>query len=126
MGTLAIVEEYVRNRDQLSVISDQLPSERVCADHGSLITDHAFAVKFVSEPDRGIYDAMNKGLRLASGDIIGILNADDFYPSPDILAKVAKVFEDPMVEACYGDLLYVKTGDQLSVISCLRAAVLVY
>ena len=53
---------------------------------------------------------MNKGLRLATGEVIGILNADDVYPSPDILAKVAKVFEDPAVEACYGDLLYVKPG----------------
>jgi len=61
----------------------------------------------ISEPDKGIYDAMNKGLKRASGDIIGILNADDFYPATDTLAKVMRVFEDPQVDACYGDLLYV-------------------
>jgi len=63
--------------------------------------------KVVSEPDRGIYDAMNKGIRLAEGDIVGILNADDFYASPGVLKKVAKVFENPAIDACYGDLLYV-------------------
>ncbi len=61
----------------------------------------------ISEPDHGIYDAMNKGLKIASGDIVGILNADDFYPTSDTLAKVARVFVDPKVDACYGDLLYV-------------------
>jgi len=61
----------------------------------------------ISEPDMGIYDAMNKGLKIASGDIIGILNADDFYPAKDTLAKVLKEFENPMIGACYGDLLYV-------------------
>ena len=58
---------------------------------------------------------MNKGIRLATGDIIGILNADDFYASPDVLAKVAAVFEDPAVEACYGDLEYVKGGSRFKV-----------
>ncbi len=61
----------------------------------------------VSEPDESIYDAMNKGLKLASGDVIGILNADDFYPSDDTLVKVLSVFDDPDIEACYGDLVYV-------------------
>lgn len=63
--------------------------------------------QIVSESDNGIYDAMNKGLGLAAGDIIGILNADDYYATPDILAKVAAVCNDPAIEACYGDLLYV-------------------
>ena len=63
--------------------------------------------RVISEPDKGIYDAMNKGLKIADGEIIGILNADDFYPSDDTLAKVIKAFDDTEVEACYGDLLYV-------------------
>lgn len=69
------------------------------------------AAKVVSEPDNGIYDAMNKGLRLATGDIIGILNADDFYASPEILAKVSRSFTDSRINACYGDLLYVDSKD---------------
>lgn len=63
--------------------------------------------RIVSEPDQGIYDAMNKGLQLATGEVIGILNADDFYADGRVLERVAKVFEDPSVEACYGDLVYV-------------------
>jgi glycosyltransferase len=61
----------------------------------------------VSEPDSGIYDAMNKGIRLATGDIIGILNADDFYADSNTIATVSKVFENPHINSCYGDLVYV-------------------
>ena len=80
--------------------------------------------RVVSEPDNGIYEGMNKGLRLATGDVVGILNADDFYAGPDVLAKVAKVFQDPAVDSCYGDLLYVEEepGDGLSVKSDGRKA----
>jgi len=63
--------------------------------------------QIITEPDSGIYDAMNKGLKRASGDIIGILNADDFYPATNTLSKVLQVFDDPKIDACYGDLLYV-------------------
>ena len=68
-------------------------------------------VKFVSQPDLGIYDAMNKGIAMATGEVVGILNADDFYASDDVLAKVAAVFSDPKVDACYGDLKYVDEHD---------------
>lgn len=62
----------------------------------------------VSERDNGIYDAMNKGISLATGDIVGTLNADDFYSDNLVLSEVEKVFMDPTIEACYGDLIYVK------------------
>jgi glycosyltransferase len=75
----------------------------------------------VSEPDRGIYDAMNKGILLATGEVIGILNADDFYPAADILARVAAVFEDKQVQACYGDLVYVNAGDTTHISRYWRA-----
>ena len=65
----------------------------------------------VSEPDQGVYDAMNKGIKLATGDIIGILNADDFYPSSDVLSLVLDAFSDPAIDACYGDLCYVDSQD---------------
>lgn len=68
--------------------------------------------RFISEPDLGIYDAMNKGITLAQGEIVGILNADDFYATPGVLLKVKKTFEDPLVDACYGDLCYVRQDER--------------
>jgi glycosyltransferase involved in cell wall biosynthesis len=62
---------------------------------------------FISEPDEGIYDALNKGIQLATGDVIGFLHADDIYASKDVLSKIAKAFENPSVCAVYGDLEYV-------------------
>jgi glycosyltransferase involved in cell wall biosynthesis len=64
-------------------------------------------IHLISEPDKGIYDAMNKGLALASGEIVGFLNSDDFYADGAVLAKIANAFQDPVVEACYADLVYV-------------------
>src|SRR5262245_10114220 len=51
--------------------------------------------KWISEPDKGIYDAMNKAVRMATGDVVGILNSDDFYSGNNILTQVAAAFEDP-------------------------------
>ena len=73
-------------------------------------TPHSPVPVVVSEPDRGIYDAMNKGIALATGEIIGILNADDLYADEQVLARVAEVFRDETVDCCYGDLVYVKAG----------------
>lgn len=67
--------------------------------------DHVFNV--LSEPDNGIYDAMNKGIKLANGDIIGILNSDDFYPDKDVISDVVKHFEETGCDALYADLIYV-------------------
>ncbi len=61
-----------------------------------------------SEPDKGIYDAMNKGVSLASGDIVGILNSDDYYSSSDVLDSVIRGFEEFKTDSLYGNLLYVK------------------
>ena len=67
--------------------------------------------KFVSERDSGIYDAMNKGIASASGDVIGFLNSDDVYAHCDILSRAAEVFANPDVDACYADLVYVRQED---------------
>lgn len=66
-------------------------------------------MKWISEPDKGLYDAMNKGISLATGDVIGILNSDDFYTSNDILSRVADSIEN--VDAVYGDIHYVNNSD---------------
>lgn len=67
----------------------------------------------VSEPDKGIYDAMNKGIGLATGEVIGILNADDRYFDPLVLSDIAEAFRDSKIDACYGDLIYVDGQDNI-------------
>ena len=69
-------------------------------------------LKVVSEPDSGIYDAMNKGLHMATGDVVGILNSDDFYTSEDALQIIADAFHtDSCLDAVYGDIHFVKDED---------------
>ena len=66
-------------------------------------------LKWISEPDKGIYDAMNKGIQRATGDVVGLLNSDDFYTSPVILQAVATNMND--VDAIYGDVHFVDDSD---------------
>lgn len=68
-------------------------------------------LRWVSEPDSGIYDAMNKGLAMATGDVVGILNSDDFYTADDILARVAEAMADENTDAVYGDIHFVDGGN---------------
>jgi glycosyltransferase involved in cell wall biosynthesis len=81
-GTLALVEEYANKL-------------------GSKI------VRWVSEPDRGIYDAMNKGVQLASGDVIGFLNSDDVYASADSVSQLMGALKRNHVDCVFADLVYV-------------------
>ena len=103
--------------------------EHIIIDGGS--TDRTLAVvatagahvaKIVSEPDNGIYDAMNKGIALATGDVVGFINADDFYPGPTVLAVVASAFESSGADCCYGDLCYVKQEDVSKTVRYWRSA----
>lgn len=82
-----------------------------------IIKQHTDVVsKWVSEKDKGIYDAMNKGIAMATGDIIGILNADDVYTDNDVLSNVIRQFEDSSIQGVYGDLKYVQKDDLNKVI----------
>ncbi|RYU90395.1 glycosyltransferase [Mucilaginibacter terrigena] len=69
--------------------------------------------RFISEPDKGIYDAMNKGIALAQGDVIGILNADDFFAGNHVLNDIANAFANNHAEIVYGDLDYIKPGGSI-------------
>ena len=65
--------------------------------------------KFVSEPDNGLYDAMNKGIAFASGDVVGILNSDDFYIDNGVIERIVKEFEKSQVDSVFADLVYVRS-----------------
>jgi glycosyltransferase involved in cell wall biosynthesis len=68
-------------------------------------------LKWISEPDMGIYDAMNKGIRIATGDVIGIINSDDFFTSSNVIERIVNAFENFEIDAVYGDIHYVSALD---------------
>ena len=117
--------------DTLRSVNEQTHQdlEYIVVDGGSTDTtlatvraDGRRVTMLVSERDAGIYDAMNKGLRLASGEIVGLINSDDFLAGPDVLATVATAFADPAVEAVYGDLCYVRQDDPTKVVRYWRSS----
>src|SRR5262249_10159775 len=73
----------------------------------------AHVARAVSEPDKGIYDAMNKGLAMASGDLVAFLNSDDRYADPQVLSDVAKAYEAGACDYVYGDLQMVNRSGQV-------------
>ena len=76
---------------------------------------------WLSEPDSGIYDALNKGLARSTGDVIGLMHSDDFFADVEVLARVAAAFADPGVDAVYGDLDYVAKDDTSHIIRRWRS-----
>jgi glycosyltransferase len=99
-----------------SITSQSVPVEHIiidaCSSDGTLDIIRQLSADSIiaSEPDKGIYDALNKGIKRAAGDIIGILHADDFYASADVLEMVVEIFANKDIDSCYGDLVYI-TGD---------------
>lgn len=72
--------------------------------------------QLVSEPDKGIYDALNKGIAMATGDVVGFLHSDDVFADEAVLSRIADAFERESVDAVYGDLQYVRAADLDAVI----------
>jgi glycosyltransferase len=102
-------------RTVLSIINQNYSElEYIIIDGGS--TDNTLEIvksyqnrinlKLISEPDHGIFDAMNKGIKLVTGEIVGILNSDDFYDNNKVLMVVAEAFKDEKIGAVYGDISY--------------------
>ena len=91
--------------------------EHIVIDGGSkdktveIIRGSSSITNWISEPDEGIYDAMNKGIGLATGEVVGTLNADDVYAQNNILSQVANIFADPEIDACFADLIYSDQND---------------
>ncbi|WP_431212331.1 glycosyltransferase family 2 protein [Puia sp. P3] len=104
--TLTCIREQ-RHPDVEHIIVDGRSSD----DTLGIVGRFPHVAKLISEKDKGIYDAMNKGIRLATGDVIGILNSDDIYADDSVLSEVAKAFEDPAVKTFYADLQYVHADD---------------
>lgn len=107
---------------------DYADIEHIIVDGGStdktvdIVRKFAHITKIVSEKDNGIYDAMNKGIAMATGDIIAILNSDDVYASPDVLSLVAKAFEENSgAQALYANLLFVQRNDLSKTVRLWRA-----
>jgi glycosyltransferase len=127
--TVSIITASYNNADtieatMLSVLSQTYPNvEYIIVDGGStdgtvdIIRKYDRAVsKWVSEPDNGIYDALNKGIAMASGDIIGFLHADDILHDYFVIAVIADTFQKKRCRAVYGDLVYVARNDSYNII----------
>ncbi|ADQ18761.1 glycosyltransferase family 2 protein [Leadbetterella byssophila] len=106
-----------------SVLSQDYPDfEYIVVDGGSkdgtvaLLERYADKIRYISEKDNGIYDAMNKGVRLASGEVIGVIGADDFYPDVQVLSRVAKGFTEVDTDSVYGDVKFVDPLDTEKVV----------
>ena len=106
-------------KDTLSCIrlQDHPDIEHIIVDGGStdstpsIVAGFPHVAKWISEKDNGIYDAMNKGIALSTGEVIGILNSDDIYTGRSVLSAVARAFTDPGVRTAYADLQYVRADD---------------
>ena len=134
MVKISIITAVYNNRE---TISDALESalgqsgvdiELVVIDGGStegtLEVLRSYADRLhvlVSEPDQGIYDALNKGIRRASGEVVGFLHSDDLFADSDVLSRIAAAFADPGVGAVYGDLLYVRKDNPDQVVRYWRS-----
>lgn len=103
----------IQNTDNLEVIlQDGGSTDRTI----EIAQEYPF-VDWQSEPDNGLYSAMNKGIKRSKGEIVGILNSDDFYPDNQVIERVNALFtEDPELDAVYGSLKYVNAKDTNKVI----------
>lgn len=131
---ISVVTAVMNGRATLPQMLDSLTAqtyphvEHVVQDGGSTDGTLAYlgacghaAMALVSVPDTGIYDAINRGIARAGGDVIGLLHADDQLASPDVLAQVAEVMQDPAIDGIYGDLQYVARDDETRVIRHWKA-----
>ena len=70
-----------------------------------------FSFKFISEPDHGMYEAINKGMMMATGDIVGLVHSDDFLYDKDVISAIVKTFEDTGADFVYGNGIFVDPKD---------------
>ena len=103
--------ESVLSQDYMDIeyiIVDALSNDKTM----DIVGEYNNISKIISEPDQGIYDAMNKGVRNSTGEIIGILNSDDFFETTHVLSNIARLFQqNQSTSVVFGDLVYVNPGN---------------
>ena len=106
----SVLSQSLRNFEYLVIDGQSTDSTlKVIKDFQPKFSQKGIQYHYISEADSGIYDAMNKGLKLATGDVIGILNSDDLYANNSILNEVMTQFNNDLnLDILYGDLVYVK------------------
>jgi len=109
-GTIEIVKQFLDSAKDISQDSEKDISQ-----------DTGVVKKFLCERDKGIYDAMNKGLAMATGEVIGVLNSDDFYCSNDVIEEVVRAFQQNNTDCLYGDLNYVDPIDTSKIVRKWRS-----
>jgi glycosyltransferase len=123
-GTIEIVKQFLDSAEdaiqgRTEGASQDLPGD--LSNNLINITSQGLVTKFLCERDKGIYDAMNKGLAMANGDIIGVLNSDDFYCSNDVIEEVVRAFQQNNTDCLYGDLNYVDPIDTSKIVRKWRS-----
>jgi len=131
---ISVITAVLNRRDTIQAALDSLALqdhadvEHIVVDGGSddgtveiLERNRHRLSTLLSEKDRGIYDALNKGIALASGDVVGFLHADDVLADSRVLSRIAGALRDPHVDAAYGDLVYVRKDDIERVVRRWRA-----
>ena len=116
-------------RDTLQCIQDQdyADIEHIIVDGGSaddtlrIVAEFPHIARIIAEKDEGIYDAMNKGIAAATGDVIGILNSDDVYARSTVISTIAGAFGDPGVQAVYANLQFVQRDNLHKVVRTWKA-----
>jgi glycosyltransferase involved in cell wall biosynthesis len=119
-GTIEIVKQFLDSAKDVSQDASQ-GSKKDVAQDASKGASKGVVTKFLCERDKGIYDAMNKGLAMATGEIIGVLNSDDFYCSNDVIEEVVRAFQQNNSDCLYGDLNYVDPLDTSKIVRKWRS-----
>lgn len=116
-------ERYIADAVESVLAQDYLDLEYIIVDGQS--TDNTLKIiksygdkiaKVITESDKGLYDAMNKGIRAATGDIVGILNSDDIFNTNKVISTVVKTFQEENIDAVLGDIVFIKNKDHNHII----------